>query len=289
MKTQEKAMNGPTLEDIIPTIIAEAMHTIRANALFAPGGIGEKWLQVRSLEGAPGKTMDFPTYSQFTAYDVEEGADHDTPQALSTSKISLTATEKIALTTITDLALESAREDVAREAGRELGLAMAAKIDADVMALFEDLDTTVGSTGVDCSYQNILDAINALSSVTAPSPYLCVLHPQQWYDLLTEASSPLTATTGYGRMAEEVGYNYFVAQLYGTQVVVHPSVPLVNTNADRAGAVLSDRAFGFLWKWRPRIAYERDDSLKAFEVVMTACYKVAELDGTMGVALKTDA
>jgi N4-gp56 family major capsid protein len=278
-----------TLDDIIPTIIAEAMHTIRANALFAPGGIGEKWLQVRSLEGAPGKTMDFPTYSQFTAYDVDEGIDHDTPQALSTSKISLTATEKVALTTITDLALESARDDVAREAGRELGLAIAAKIDTDVMALFDALDTTVGATGVDCSYQNLLDAINALSAVSAPSPYLCVLHPQQWYDLLTEASSPLTTGTGYGRMAEEVGYNYFVAQLYGTQVVVHPSCPLVNTDADRAGAVLSDRAFGFRWKWRPRIAYERDESLRAYEVVMTACYAVGELDGTMGVAVVTDA
>ena len=278
-----------TLDDIVPTIIAEAMHTIRANALFAPGGIGEKWLQVRSLEGAPGKTMDFPTYSQFTAYDVTEGIDYGSPEALSTSKVSLTATEKIAMTTITDLALESAREDVAREAGRELGLAIAAKIDIDVMALFAALDTTVGSTGVDCSYQNILDAIKALSSVTAPSPYLCVLHPQQWYDLLTEAGSPLTASTGYGRMAEEVGYNYFVAQLYGTQVVVHPSVPLTNEDADRAGAVLSDRAFGFLWKWRPRLAYERDESLRAYEVVMTACYKVAELDGTMGVSVVTDA
>jgi N4-gp56 family major capsid protein len=278
-----------TLDDIVPTIIAEAMHTIRANALFAPGGIGEKWLQVRSLEGAPGKTMDFPTFSQFTAYDVNEGTDYDAPEALSTSKVSLTATEKIAMTTITDLALESARDDVAREAGRELGLAVASKIDTDVMALFDNLNTTVGSTGVNCSYQNLLDAINALSAASAPSPYLCVLHPQQWYDLLTEASSPLTASTGYGRMAEEVGYNYFVAQLYGTQVVVHPSCPLVNTNADRAGAVLSDRAFGFLWKWRPRIAYERDESLRAYEVVMTACYAVAELDGTMGIAVVTDA
>jgi len=278
-----------TLDDIIPTIIAEAMHTIRANALFAPGGIGEKWLQVRSLEGAPGKTMDFPTFSQFTAYDVDEGTDYTTPEALSTSKVSLTATEKVAMTTITDLALESAREDVAREAGRELGLAIAAKVDFDVMALLDNLNTTVGSTGVDCSYQNILDAINALSAASAPSPYLCVLHPQQWYDLLTEANSPLTTATGYGRMAEEVGYNYFVAQLYGTQVVVHPSVPLVNTDADRAGAVLSDRAFGFLWKWRPRVAYERDESLRAYEVIMTACYAVAELDGTMGVAVVTDA
>jgi N4-gp56 family major capsid protein len=271
-----------TLDDLVPTIIAEAMHTIRANALFAPGGMGEKWLQVRSFEGTPGKTMDFPTFSQFTAYDAEEGTDHTTPEALSTSKVSLTATEKIAMTTITDLALESSRDDVGREAGRELGLAIAAKIDEDIMALFAGLDTTVGSTGVNCSYQDILEAVKALSAVSAPIPYLCVLHPQQWYDLLTE-------TTGYGRMAEEVGYNYFVAQLYGTQVVVHPSVPLANEDADRAGAVLSDRAFGFLWKWRPRLAYERDESLRAFEVVMTACYKVAELDGTMGVAVVTDA
>lgn len=278
-----------TLDDIVPTIIAEAMHTIRANALFAPGGIGERWLQLRSLEGAPGKTMDFPTYSQFTAYDVSEGTDHTNSQALSTSKISITATEKIALTTITDLALESAREDVAREAGKELGLAMAAKIDADVMALFTGLNNTVGSTGVNCSYQNVLDGVNLLTTANAPSPYLCVIHPQQWYDLLTESNSPLTASTGYGRMAEEAGYNYFVAQIYGTQVAVHPSVPLVNSNADRGGAILSDRALGFLWKWRPRIAYERDESLRAFEVVMTACYGLAELDGTMGVAVVTDA
>jgi len=220
---------------------------------------------------------------------VNEGDDHTTSQALSTSKIAITATEKIALTTITDLALESSKEDVARESGKELGLAMAAKIDADVMALFAGLNSSVGTSGVNCSYQNVLDAVKLLSAVNAPSPYLLVLHPQQWYDLLTETSSPLTASTGYGRMAEEVGYNYFVAQVYGTQVVVHPSVPLANQSADRAGALLSDRAFGFLWKWRPRIAYERDESLRAFEVVMTACYNVAELDGTMGVAVVTDA
>ncbi len=40
-----------------------------------------------------------------------------------------------------------------------------------------------------------------------------VAQPQQWYDLLTEASSPLTAGTGYGRMAEEVGYNYWARNI----------------------------------------------------------------------------
>ena len=131
--------------------------------------------------------------------------------------------------------------------------------------------------------------MHTLSAANAPAPYLCVLHPQQWYDLLTESGSPLTAGTGYGRMAEEVGYNYFVAQIYGMQVAVHSTVPTANTGADRAGAILSDRALGYLWKWRPRLAFERDESLRAFEVVMTACYATAELDGTMGVGVITDA
>jgi len=271
-----------TLSEIVPAIIAETREYVRANSLFGPGGLGRRFLQIEDTRHTPGKTVHFPQYNGFTAYDVAEGVDHTTSQALDTSEVTCEATEKIAICTITDRAVSRSVEQVIRDASRELGRALAAKIDADVLALLNGLDYDCGST-------YLLDGINRLVTNKAPKPYVTVLHPQQWYDLGTEASSPLTATTGYGRIAEEFGYNYFVGELYGCTVVVHPDVPLANAGADRSGAILSAKALGMVWEQDITIRAERDESLRATELVCVCTYGVVEINGTMGVACETDA
>jgi len=278
-----------TLSEIVPAIIAETREYVRANSLFGPGGLGRRFLQIEDTRHTPGKTVHFPQYNGFTAYDVAEGVDHTTSQALDTSEVTCEATEKIAICTITDRAVSRSVEQVIRDASRELGRALAAKIDADVLALLNGLDYDCGSTGNNCSYAYLLDGINRLVTNKAPKPYVTVLHPQQWYDLGTEASSPLTATTGYGRIAEEFGYNYFVGELYGCTVVVHPDVPLANAGADRSGAILSAKALGMVWEQDITIRAERDESLRATELVCVCTYGVVEINGTMGVACETDA
>lgn len=278
-----------TLSEIVPAIIAETREYVRANSLFGPGSFGRNFLQVEDTRDIPGKTVHFPKYNGFTAYDVAEGVDHTTSQALDTSEVTCDPTEKIAICTVTDRAVRASKEQVIRDVSRELGRAMAAKIDADVMTLFNGLDYDCGSTGNNCSYAYLLDGINQLVTGKAPKPYLLVLHPQQWYDLGTEASSPITASTGYGRIAEEFGYNYFIGELYGCTVVVHADVPLANAAADRSGALLSNKALGMVWEQDISIRMERDESLRATELVCVCTYGVGEIDGTMGVAVETDA
>jgi len=273
--------------DLLRAIETEALRVLQENALFAPGGLGERWLCLRSLEDRPGKTLEIPLY--------------DTPSGWPPGELvppigvaSLTATEKqVVVVEASNDALETTPHSLLiAEIGRRLGVDAAAKIDAEVMALFSGFSQRTGVSETNCSYGDVQDAVDLLALRNAPHEYLCVLHPQQWYDLLTEPVSPITAVPGVRECADiaALGFaslNYFTATLFGHLTAVVPGVPLVNDGQDRMGAVLAKGALARLWKWRPRVTQHVGEKRTLF--TLSACYDVALLDETLGVPVVTDA
>jgi len=242
-----------------------------------------------SLEGRPGRVLDVPVWGGLSAAGVDEGTDL-TNTALATDKVTLTAAEVGVMITVTDLLAESDILANLDEYARQLGLAVADKIDSDLCALFSALNggTAVGTSGSDMTDDNFLEALYTLEAANAPKPYHCVLHPRQWADLrkdiVAATGSPYSASA-----AQEIVNSGFTGVLFGVNVYQTSNVPTANTGADRAGAMFSSEALGVVTKWPARTELERDASLRATEIVVTACYGVGELVDGFGVPIVTDA
>ena len=242
-----------------------------------------------SLEGRPGRVLDVPVWGALSASGVNEGTDLSNT-ALATDKVTLTAGEVGVMITVTDLLAESDILANLDEYARQLGLAVADKVDSDLCVLFAALNggSAVGTSGSDMTDDNFLEALYTLEAANAPKPYHCVLHPRQWADLrediVAATGSPYSASA-----AQEIVNSGFTGVLFGVNVYQASNVPTANTGADRAGAMFSAEALGLVTKWPARTELERDGSLRATEVVVTACYGVGELVDGFGVPIVTDA
>lgn len=170
--------------------------------------------------------------------------------------------------------------------------------------LVDNFSTTVGTSGVNASIQNFVDAITALELNKAQGPYLSILHPRQWGDLRTDALSLGGAaqfrTDAQGLVA--AGTGLYKGQLFGVDVMTHGAVPTANGGADRAGGMFSRGALAWADAQFPangdpnilnlgRAAFERQRTGKAglTAYISHAFLGVVECIDTAGVSIITDA
>jgi len=109
-----------------------------------------------------------------------------------------------------------------------------------VAGLMDGFSTVVGSTTVDATHQNFIDAITALEIAKVPGPYLSLLHPRQWGDLRTDALS-LGGAAQYRADAQgsiAAGTGQFAGQLYGVDVFKTSRVDTMNAGADYGGGMI---------------------------------------------------
>ncbi|HHL39619.1 MAG TPA: hypothetical protein ENJ37_03865 [Deltaproteobacteria bacterium] len=235
-------------------------------------------------------TVEFPKWPLLSASDLTEGTDAGNT-AVNTTSVSVTADEAGIMITVTDMLLNSTGFGGLEPYARELGKALANKIDADLLAEVGDFTNTVGATGVDMSEADFLSAIYTLESGNAKGPFVCVLHPIQVSDLRTALSSTTGAIWG-GPSAPAADLGAF-ASLYGIDVFKSTNCASVNTGADRQGVMMpagNGSGLAYVLKTGARTEFQRDASLRATEIVVTAVYGDEcvnpEADG--GVAIVTD-
>ena len=89
-----------------------------------------------------GKAVEVPVYAKVSAAAVSEASDLSNT-AINPSSVTINASENGIMTTLTDLARNSAPRNVAADIGRLFGEAIAKKIDTDLTALFDGFSTSV--------------------------------------------------------------------------------------------------------------------------------------------------
>lgn len=99
----------------------------------------------------------------------------------------------------------------------------------------------VGASGVNLTIAVFLEAKAVLENANVPGPYLCILHPQQWADLIsdiaTNASNGSVVFDPASPAAIATLGNGFKGDLFGVQVFTSTLVPTANAGADRAGGM----------------------------------------------------
>lgn len=269
------------------------MNQSMLEALYEDAKLIIPYLKHSNLAGFHSTSERFPKKPTLAAASISDGVDMaNTPYA--PTQVTLTVGEAGLLLTLTDLARFSSIQDMA-EYGTEAGQALAEKILTDITALFSGFSNSVGTTTANITEAQFRAAQTQLVIRRIKGPFVAVLYPQQVEDLVTSIGSTISAAATTGTSPREVtndltmGPSLDFGNLFGVRVISSTTVPTANAGADSAGGMFGgNRALAMVEKWASRSEMERDISLRAEEVAVTAAYAVGEIDDNAGVAIITD-
>jgi len=269
-----------TLSELYTEIVAEALFVASEKSIMRP------LVKNYAISGG-GKSVEVPIYAAVSAAAVSEATDLSNT-AINPTSVTITASENGIMTTLTDLARNSAPRNVAADIGKLFGEAIAKKIDTDLTALFDGFSTAVGSGSTALTaalvFQSIANVRNAGVSMDGVST---VLHPMVAYDLKANLTNTFANANG-NDLANEALRNGFVGRLGGVPIYETTNVANDGTAGDYKQGVFHRDALGLAMMQDLKIETQRDASLRADEIVATAVYGVGELNDSYGVELHSD-
>ena len=272
------------LSELYANIVQSALFTLNEKTVIRP------LVRNYDMSGTPGLTAQVPIYPTVAAAAVADGTDLSNTGFNTTSQ-TITASEVGVMVELTDLAAESASEDVAAAIGRQIGSAMAEKVDTDIAALFADFSNAIDKSAAAVDIEDIFKAAATLRANNADQngAYVCVLHPYQAFDLkkqLTNAGATMShALSDVGNSALRDG---FLGRIAGVDIF-ESNVISGDSAGTFHGAVMTQDALGYMVKRAMRIETERNASKRSLEIVGSMAYGVSELFDQYGVAINSDA
>ena len=269
-----------TLSELYTEIVAEALFVASEQSIMR-----NLVRNYRIIGG--GKSVEVPIYGAISAAAVGEATDLSNT-AVNPTSVTITASEVGVMTTLTDLARNSASRNGAGDIGRLFGEAIARKIDADLSALFTGFSTEKGGgAGVELTIQDLFEAGTELRSANAPGPYYGVFHPKQIFNVKKALTNTFAGSANIPDLGNEALRSGYVGQIAGIQIFESSNVA-VDASDDSIGGVFSMDALGLAMMQDLKIEAQRDASMRADEIVATAVYGVGELHDTYGVKLTAD-
>jgi N4-gp56 family major capsid protein len=267
-----------TISELYTEIVAEALFVASEQSIM------RNLVRNYTIAGG-GKSVEVPIYANVSASAVNEATDLSNT-AVNPTSVTITASEVGIMTTLTDLARNSASRNVAGDIGRLFGEAIARKIDADLSALFTGFSTErAGGAGNELTVQDVFEAVADLRTANAPAPYYGVFHPKQIFNVKKSLTN-----TFVGRdteLSNEAMRTGFVGTIAGVQIFESSNIS-VDGSDDSIGGVFSQDALALAMMQDLKIESQRDASLRADEIVATAVYGVSEIHDSYGVKLTAD-
>jgi len=270
------------ISSYINTIYEDALFTARELNLMVPLVHGY------SAQGFMARVV--PIYPAATAVSVADGVDYSNPTTMSKStKTTLTPGEVIAQALLTDQNMETSPEDESANASFELGSAIATKIDVDLVGLFSSLAVDLGpGAGSAADLQSFADCVAYLRNAKSRGPIQIVAHPYHWHDIWTELGQPAATYQFLGETANQAMRDYYVGMFLGARWYISANIT-VDDSDDAVSGVFVPDALAFDSRRPPRMEAERDASLRATELNMTAGYAVGTLRDEWGCYYTADA
>lgn len=264
--------------EILDTSVIDAIYSTRVMAPL---------MRNYSLAGKPSNTASFPRWPALTAAAVAETADLANTN-IATTSITATVGEVGITIAVTDALQEDDILSGLAGYGRQGGLALADKMDADAASLLSGFSNTTGVTTGGLTVDTVMSAIGALQARDAAMPLVAVLHPVQWNQLarsIASSAATIHSNNTDGQLGVKPG---FVGNWFGVDFYQSTNVP-TNTRSATAvydGAIFTkDQALVHVSKRDARSEFERDASARLSEITVTARYADAELVDEYGQVL----
>ena len=240
------------------------------------------------------KQVTVPKVGQMSMSDLTDGQDIVDEEELGMTTVDLTASEVGAKVILTDKLLREQVNNVFTMIGKQLGDGMARKKDTDVHSLYTNLNggTKLGAATKFMKASN-LQGIIAYAKANKFGNQLYVLHhPNAVAYLSKEAATVASAVTN----AIPDGWSADLLKNFWSGLRPMNNVPIfedgnlsVDASDDAIGVIADRGAMAYLSSVDTRTERQRDASLRAWEVVMTADYGVFELDDSRGAGITFDA
>ena len=268
-----------TLSELYTEIVAEAQFVASEKSIM------RNLVKNYAISGG-GKAVEVPVYAQVSASAVADATDLSNT-AIDPSSVTITASEVGVMTTLTDLARNSAPRNVASDIGKLFGEALARKQDADLTAKFDGFSTALGDGSTAITPAVIFNALSTLRATALPANECSVvLHPKIAYDLksgLTNTFAGLDSET-----SNEALRAGFVGKLAGMNIFETSNMANTGTAGDYKGGAFHKDALAIAMMQDVKIETQRDASLRADEIVATSVYGVGEIHDTYGIELHYD-
>ena len=273
---------GNSAGQLFENITQAAQFTLNENALL------KNLVTVYDMQGTPGLTASVPVYPKLGALTaLTAGADLSNSDVAATA-VDIEAKEFGAMATIQDIVVESSPLSVAQDTGKVLGDAVAQAMDEVIVDLFSSASTDVGTASGELTIDQILKAAATLRNKSVPmDEVVAVVNPLAAYNLkktlLNSGTNPSS-----NDLVNTAARNYFLGRVAGVDIYESASTDIDGTPST-INAVFHKGAIGMVMKRDLRIATQRDESIRGFEVVASAAFGAAILDDNKIVKIASDA
>ena len=225
--------------------------------------------------------------------DLIDGQDIVDEEDIGMTTVDLTASEVGAKVILTDKLVRQAADNVFSMIGRQLGDGMARKKDTDVIALWPNLNggTVLGADNQTFSTANVHAAISRAKANKFGNQLYIIHHPNAVAEL-SKASATTADTAAASGLTDgwsvDLLRNFYsgLRPINGVTIFEDGNIDKISGQDSGYGVIADKTAMAALTSVDTRTERQRDASLRATEVVMTADYGVFELDDTRGAAVQ---
>ncbi len=245
---------------------------------------------VRNFDAQGWMTRNFSTRPQIAAQVKPEGVDFANPTTFGKSLLAtFTPAMVMAQVELTDEDRDTDPDSAAADAERELGGAIATKIDTDLTGDFASFSTDKGpGAGQTATIAKAATAVSVLRNRIVMNPINAVWHPYHWHDIWVELGQPAATKAFLGDLANQALRDFYVGNWINIQHFVSANIA-VDGDADAVSGIFNAQALGFDTRKEPTLEPERDASKLATELNMSAGYAHGVIRSTYGVKYTADA
>ena len=235
------------------------------------------------------KQVTVPKVAQMSMSDLVDGQDIIDEEEIGMTTVDLTAAEVGAKVILTDKLVRQAADNVMTMVGRQLGDGMARKKDNDVTALYSGFSVDLGASGRDFDIANVAAAVAYAKGSNFGTQLYINHHPFAVFDLAKEAAGTAATYPMTPGWSQDLLGNFWsgIRPIFGVPIFEDGNITRT-TAAATVGVIADKSALAVLKSVDTRTERQRDASLRATELVMTADYGVFELDDSRGAALTLD-
>jgi len=235
------------------------------------------------------KQVTVPKVAQMSMSDLVDGQDIIDEEEIGMTTVDLTAAEVGAKVILTDKLVRQAADNVMTMVGRQLGDGMARKKDNDVTALYSGFSVDLGASGREFDIANVAAAVAYAKGSNFGNQLYINHHPFTVFDLAKEAAGTAATYPMTPGWSQDLLGNFWsgIRPIFGVPIFEDGNITRT-TAAATVGVIADKSALAVLKSVDTRTERQRDASLRATELVMTADYGVFELDDSRGAALTLD-
>ena len=232
--------------------------------------------------------LDIPKVAQMNAGDLVDGVDLIDSEDITPEIVSATAAEVGIKVVITDRLLRQNNENVFSIIGRQMGDAMARKKDTDAIALFTGFTHTYGGDKAITLDLATACIANAKENKYG-NPLFVVHHPNTIYTIAKDVGNTIATYPLPDVFNKPAVKDYFTGvKIAGVPFFEDGNIETVSGQDYGYGVIAHKSAMGYLVASAKSERRQRDESLRATEVIIVEEYGMFEADDTRAGTMQYD-